>query len=443
MLKQESSADRRNGCGGEPTPGTSDCLVGISGYAPARVRVGERSGAMRVLLVHNFYRIPGGEDSVVREEFSLLRRNGVDVDLFSVSNDDIHGALGALVAGLSLIYNPSALRALARKLAEFAPDVVHVHNFFPRLSPSIFDACRGAGIPVVMTLHNFRILCPAALLHPQQAFRERSLTHSCWWTVPRKVYRNSAVATLAVAAMVEFHKWNKTWPRKVDRFIALSNFAKDVFVKGGLPAERIVVKPNCIASPPALDGPPRRGALFVGRLDEQKGVPTLLKAWTDIDYPLTIIGDGPLADVVARAVNVRVLGRQPRAVVQKEMRAAKFLVLPSVGQEMFPITALEAFANRLPVICSDLASLSDIVSHGANGLTFVAGSARALADRVLWAINNPKALDEIGGRARSIFEQRYTSEANFEYLLRIYQAVISSASVSGRHAFTDALPHPS
>lgn len=398
---------------------------------------------MRVLLVHNFYRIPGGEDSVVREEFSLLKRKGVDVELFSVSNDDIHGALGALVAGLSLIYNPSARRTLAHKLAEFAPDVVHVHNFFPRLSPSIFDACRDAGVPVVMTLHNFRILCPAALLHPQEAFRERSLTHSCWWTVPRKVYRNSFVATLALAAMVEFHKWNKTWPRKVDRFIALSNFAKDIFVKGGLPAERVTVKPNCIAAPVAPDGPPRRGALFVGRLDEQKGVPTLLRAWTEIDYPLTIIGDGPLANAVAQAINVRVLGRQPRAVVQKEMRAAKFLVLPSVGQEMFPITALEAFANRLPVICSDLASLSDIVSHGANGLTFAAGSAAALADRVRWAINNPKALDEIGARARAIYEARYTSDANFEYLMRIYRSVISSASISSRRVVTDAHPHPS
>ena len=398
---------------------------------------------MRVLLVHNFYRIPGGEDSVVREEFSLLKRKGVDVELFSVSNDDIRGALGAIAAALSLIYNPGARRALARELAKFAPDVVHVHNFFPRLSPSIFDACRGAGVPVVMTLHNFRILCPAALLHPHEAFRERSLTQSCWWTVPQKVYRNSAAATLALAAMVEFHKWNKTWSRKVDRFIALSNFAKDVFVKGGLPPERIVVKPNCIATPPALDGPARKGALFVGRLDGQKGVLTLLEAWRDIDYPLTIIGDGPHADVVARAVNVRVLGRQPRAVVQREMRAATFLVLPSVGQEMFPITVLEAFANRLPVICSDLASLSDLVSHGANGLTFAAGDAGAIAQRIRWAINNPKALDEIAGRAQAVYEERYTADANFDYLMRIYRSVIPSTSASCGRALAGAIPHPS
>ncbi len=262
---------------------------------------------MRVLLVHNFYQIPGGEDSVVLEELSMLKRNGLDVELFSVTNDDIHGTSGRMAAAFGVIYSPRARRALSRKLTEFLPDVVHIHNFFPLLSPSVLDACRDAGVPCVVTLHNFRILGPAALVDAEKIVRERRLQHSCWWTVPKRLYRNSAAATLAFAAMVEFHKWIGTWARKVDSFIALTNRAKQIFTAGGLPAERIIVKPNCVARPPAFAGLRRDGALFVGRLDEQKGVGVLLQAWKDIDCPLRIIGDGPLSELVRQNASDRVV----------------------------------------------------------------------------------------------------------------------------------------
>ena len=380
---------------------------------------------MRVLVVHNFYQNPGGEDSVVREELSLLQRSGVDVDLFSVSNDDITGPVRTLATAIEVVYNPWARRALGKKLAEFRPDVVHIHNFFPRLSPSILDACRGAGAPSVLTLHNYRIMCPSALLYPEEALRERSLQHPCWWTVPRRVYRNSFGGTLALSVMVEFHKRALTWSRKVDRFIALTNWAKQKFVVGGLPAEKIVVKPNFAARPPSFAGPQRHGALFVGRLDQQKGVPTLLEAWKSIDYPLKIIGDGPLVTLVKQSDNDRIvyLGRQPREAVQKEMQSAKLLVLPSFGYEMFPITLLEAFSNGLPVIGSAIPALEELVEPGITGLIFPSGDAAALADRVRWALANPAALDEIGRRARTAYEERYTPEMNFRRLMEIYSSL--------------------
>ena len=380
---------------------------------------------MRVLLVHNFYQIPGGEDSVVREELSMLRTGGVDVELFSVSNDDIKGTRASIAAALQVVYSPRARRALARKLTEFLPDVVHIHNFFPLLSPSILDACRDAGVPSVITLHNFRILCPGALLHPDPAMRERSLRHSCWWTVPRKVYRNSVAGTLAVATMVELHKRTGTWKRKVDRFIALSDWAKGKFTEGGLPAERIVVKPSCVARPPAFGGVRQDGGLFVGRLDEQKGVDVLLRAWKDIDYPLKIIGEGPLAGLVQQNASDRVvwLGRQPQDVVQREMQAARFLVLPSIGHEMFPMTIVEAFSSGLPVICSDLPSLKALVTPGVTGSTFPPGDAAALAAQVRWAAANPSALDEAGARALATYDERYTREVSFNQLIAIYRSV--------------------
>ncbi len=400
---------------------------------------------MRVLLVHNFYRIAGGEDSIVREELSLLKNSSVDVELYSVSNDDIGGALHTIATALQVIYNPWARRALAKKIAEFGPDVVHIHNFFPRLSPSILDACRDAGVPAVLTLHNYRILCPSALLYPEEKLRERSIGHSSWWTVPKAVYRNSRVGTFAVSAMVEFHKWALTWTRKVDRFITLTNCAKQKFTLGGLPEEKIVVKPNCTARPPVFDNLPREGALFVGRLDMQKGIPILLEAWKTIDYPLRIIGDGPLSELVERSGNdrIRYLGRQPHEVVQKEMQSAKFLVLPSSGFEMFPVTVVEAFSSRLPVICSDLSTLKELVEPGVTGLTFSAGDPAALAERVRWAVANPSALEEIGRRAQAIYEECYTPEVNFSRLMDIYSSLrgdrrLDSSRAPGRRYASSA-----
>jgi glycosyltransferase involved in cell wall biosynthesis len=333
--------------------------------------------------------------------------------------------LGAITAALKVVYNPSSRRALSRKLAEFQPDVVHIHNFFPLLSPSIFDACRDAGIPSVLTLHNFRILCPTALLHPADAGRHRSLRQACWWTIPQKVYRNSAAATMAVATMVEYHKRIGTWTRKVDRFIALTDFAKRTFTEGGLPAERIVVKPNSVAAPPAFHGCPRDGALFVGRLDEQKGIRLLLQVWKDLDYPLRIIGDGPLSELARQAPNNRIvyLGQQSREVVQREMQAARFMVVPSRGYEMLPGTVLEAFSSQLPVICSDLPSLGEVVEHGVTGLKFPTGDPNGLTALVRWAIANPSAANELGCRAQAVYQARYTPAVNFRQLIGIYQSV--------------------
>jgi glycosyltransferase involved in cell wall biosynthesis len=385
---------------------------------------------MRVLFVHNFYQIPGGEDTVVRAELAMLAREGITVELFSVHNDDIRGMLGGLRAALNVVYNSRARRALSETLKRFSPDVVHIHNFFPLLSPSIFDACLAAGVPSVMTLHNFRLLSPGALLHPSEAFVGRNFSDSCWWSVPRRVYRNSAAATAAVAAMIEFHKWAGTWTRKVSRFIALTEWAKQLFVEGGLPADRIVIKPNCIARPPAFDVGRREGALFVGRLSEEKGVDILLRAWKHSKYPLKIIGDGPLSHFVEQNVGEQIvyLGRQPADVVNREMRAARFLVLPSTG-DMFPMTIVESFSNGLPVICSDLPSLGCLVEHGVTGLKFTAGDADSLAGRVAWASSNEAALDEMGRRAHTVYEAHYTAEINVARLLDIYATAMEAPGI--------------
>lgn len=383
---------------------------------------------MKILIAHNFYQQRAGEDAVVQEEARLLSSFGEEVSLFSVHNDHIQGFWTKVWTGLNTVYNIPAQIRIAADIRQKRPDIVHVHNFFPQLSPSIFYACKNEGVPCVLTLHNFRILCPTCFLYSDEKIRERSLHAPCWWTVPRKVYRNSFAGTLVLSTMVELHKRIGTWCNNVDCFIALTAFAKGKFVEGGLPAERIAVKGNSVAEPPFIysDGN-RNGALFVGRLSEEKGVITLLDAWKDLNYPLTIIGTGPLVKHVQSYAsdNIRVVGHLPRDEVFKEMTKARFLVLPSLWYEMFPVVAIEAFACRLPIIASNLGSLRELIGEFETGLNFQVGSHRDLAKKVYWAISHTNEMRQFGLNARRKYENEFSPSISYRKLMDIYQNVLT------------------
>jgi len=385
---------------------------------------------VRILFVHTYYQQRGGEDVVVDQELELLRHKGHEVELFSVTNHEINGAWRKAATAALLVYNPWAKAALLRKLRAFRPDVVHVHNFFPLLSPSIFDACRAAGVPSVMTLHNFRILCPTRTFFHAGRIQERSLKHSAIWALPHRVYRSSFLATAPLVVMIDFHKWAKTWRRKVDLFVALTEFAKSKLIEGGLPAEKIVVKGNAVADPlngAPQDGVQRHGALFVGRLSEEKGVASLIEAWKGIDYPLRVAGDGPLRHLFdgAKSSHITLLGRLSREQVYAEMRRAAFLVLPSICYEMFPMTLAEAYANGLPVLASKLGGLKDLLDDGATGLGFEAGAIEDIRAKVGWAVANPTRMIAMGKNARAKYEALYTAERNYADLMRIYERALT------------------
>jgi glycosyltransferase involved in cell wall biosynthesis len=379
---------------------------------------------VRILLAHNYYQQRGGEDVVVEQELELLRAKGHAVALHSVHNDDIRGWRRTASAGALAVYNPAARAVLAEELRRFRPDIVHVHNFFPQLSPSLFDACRAADVPSVMTLHNFRLLCPTSILFLNGKIEERSLTQSAMWAVGRRAYQGSAMATLPLALMVDFHKWAGTWRRKVDVFVALTEFAKAKFVAGGLPGDRIVVKANAAADPgPPVEARARLGALYVGRLSPEKGLATLIEAWRGLDVPLRIAGDGPLRDLCERAQepNVTYLGPLERSRVTEEMRRAAFLVLPSTCYEMFPMTLVEAYANGLPVLGSRLGGLESLIDDGVTGLAFAPGDAADLRAKAAWAAAHPAETARMGAQARAAYEARYTAQHNYENLMAIYE----------------------
>ena len=383
---------------------------------------------MRVLQAHNYYQQAGGEDTVVANERSLLASRGQVVHEFSVSNDAIDGTRAKVRTAWRVSYSRDARRRMGEAIRQFAPDVVHVHNFFPILTPSIYDACRDANVPVVQTLHNYRTICAAATLMRRGRPCEDCVNGSSYPAVLHRCYRGSVLGSLAVAQMIQTHHRRRTWQEKVDKFIALSEFAKNKFIQAKFSAGKIVVKPNFVEDRRigATERAAREGALFVGRLSAEKGIHTLLKAWLSIDTPLRVIGDGPLFDAATRArvPGVNILGRKAPDEVAAEMQRAAFLVMPSEWYEGFPLTLAEAFCQGLPVIGSRLGATAEIVDDGVTGLHFLPGDAEHLAVKVRWAVDHAEEMRQMGANARRIYEAKYTPEVNYRQLMAIYKQTI-------------------
>jgi glycosyltransferase involved in cell wall biosynthesis len=390
---------------------------------------------VRVLQLHNRYQQPGGEDVVAQAERELLELHGHRVELLEVSNREIVSLYDKVRSAFTAVYSPAAKSRATAHLRSFEPHVVHVHNFFPLLSPSIYYACREAGVPVVQTLHNYRLVCPGALLMRDGRICEDCLGRMAPWPgVVHGCWRGSRTQTAVVATMLAAHHLLGTWTDKVDRYIALTKFARDKFIEGGLPAEKIVVKPNFVHPDPGAGEHTDGYALFVGRLSPEKGVRTLLSGWRKLTgIPLKIVGQGPLLNEVQRrseleGLDVKVLGQRSRTEVFELMHEARVLIFPPGCYEGFPMTLIEAFACGLPVIASRLGAMAEIVEDGRTGLLFQAGNPEDLAEKVAWAWTHTKAVRAMGREARREYEKKYTAGANYEILLNIYRAVLSKSS---------------
>lgn len=378
---------------------------------------------MRVLVVHNTYQHRGGEDSVVKAEIALLRSQGHEVATYLRNNDDIATMSLATVAQKTL-WSSQTTRDLAELIRVFRPDVIHAHNTFPLISPSLYWAAEKAGVPVVQTLHNFRLMCLNGLF-----LREGRVCEDCqgrlpWRGVVRKCYRGSGAASAALAGMLTLHRGLGTYRHKVARYIALNDFCRNKFIEGGLPEERIVVKPNFVdfAAPAAL---PRQGFLFVGRLSVEKGVQTLAGAAALLpDARLRVAGDGPESALLDGVSGITRLGSLPGEAVRQEMNRAMALVIPSIWYENFPRTIVEAFATGLPVIASRIGALADLVRDGETGLLFEPGNPQDLANKMAWALAHPDAMADMGRMARAQYEAEFTAERNYGQLMAIYEDVI-------------------
>jgi glycosyltransferase involved in cell wall biosynthesis len=388
---------------------------------------------LKILQIHNFYQLAGGEDSVVANERSILEQAGHRVELLSANNASISGVREKIRTFLNTKYNETARAELSRVLRAYQPDVVHVHNFFPLFSPSIFDACSQSGFPLVHTLHNFRPLCASATLFRAGRPCELCLDGHTYHAVVHRCYRGSIIGSLAAANMIAYHRRTHTWSTAANRYIALTSFARDKFVSAGFPADRIAIKPNFASDPRISDPKSRYGALFVGRLSPEKGIQTLLEAWANVDYPLLIIGDGPQRDAldVIKSPNIKYLGQLAKHDVSAAMSTAQMIIIPSLWYEGFPMVLIEALSHGLPVVASRIGALAEIVQDRVTGCLFSPGDSDELATVVNDLLRQPQNLIEYGIAARKLYESKYTPERNIVELTSIYHEAIEE-NVSGR-----------
>lgn len=391
-------------------------------------------GLERILVVHNFYQHAGGEDQVFRSEVALLRSRNHDVIEYTAHNDALEH-WGKLELARKIFWNPNAYDDIRQLIQQHKPQIMHVHNTFPQLSPSIYYAAEAEGVPVVQTLHNYRLSCLNALFLRNnrpcedclgKIFPISGVFHGC--------YRGNRVASGVLGTMLTYHRLKGTWLNRVSCYIALTEFARTKFIQMGLPPEKIVVKPN-FAKPKAQGASDGGFALFVGRLSTEKGIEVLLQAWRQMagQVELKIVGNGPLLDVVEEAtrenLGITYLGSKPHDQVLELMQQAAFLVMPSICYENFPLTIAEAYACGLPVIASDLGAMASLIHPGRTGLLFRPGNAQDLAKNVQMLLHNPAQRMSMRQAARAEYESKYTAEQNYTKLIEIYRQAQTSSEI--------------
>jgi len=380
---------------------------------------------VRILQLHTRYREPGGEDAVVRAEADLLRLAGHEVVVHHAQNPA--GLFETITPVVRAAWNADAARTVRRLAREVRPDVAHVHNTWFALSPAIFPALQAAAVPVVLTLHNYRLLCANGLL-----FRDGRPCMDCvgthpWHGVRHRCYRSSVSASAAVAGCITVHGARGTWQRDVNAFVALTEASRQVFLSGGLPAERMRVKPNFVTDPGPRTQLPSdsRTVLYVGRLAPGKGVDVLLQAWgrgAPRGLELLVIGDGPLRHGLSSIAppGVRFLGRLQPSEVRTLMLGARALVFPSVWYEPCPLVLIEALACGLPILASDLGGPREILAGAA--LFAPSGDPLALA-AALAPLTEDDLVDKLAVTGRQRYESSFTAPRNLALLESIYESV--------------------
>jgi glycosyltransferase involved in cell wall biosynthesis len=391
---------------------------------------------MRILHFHNYYQQAGGEDTAFESEVALLRQNGHQVVQYVEDNRRID-SMSSASAALQTIWSWDSHKKIAALLAREKPDVAHFHNTFPLISPSAYYACRDAGIPVVQSLDNPRLICPAATF-----YRNGKLCQDCLGKTPplpgiiHSCYHHSRVHTAVVASMLTFHRWLGTWQKLVDVYLVATQFYRQKFIEGGLPAEKIAVKPHFIYPDPGMRLSSQKGeyALFIARLDPEKGVRTMLDAWKQLPgVPLKIRGGGQLEEEIRQFIRerglqgVEIVGRLSRSELTDLIKNSKCLVWPSEGYyETFGYVAVESFSCGVPVVASDIGVMQEVVTDGITGLHFKAGDPVHLAEKIRWVWDHPQELEVMNQNARREYEIKFTAERNYAMLLEIYQRVVKT-----------------
>jgi len=386
------------------------------------------SRLVKVLMCHDYYQRRGGEDEVFEVETELLRSKGHQVVLYTVQNQSIKRS-NYLQTGIRAIWNQSAYNKIQTLVQSEQPDLVHFYNTFPLISPAGYYAAKSANLPVVQSLHNYRLMCLNSTFYRSGKPCEDCLGKTLPWPgIRHSCYHGSRAQSSAVAAMTVFHRALSTWQQKVDIFLLGSTeTARQKFLIAGIESSKILLKPNFAFPDPGIGSGGGRYALFVGRFDEEKGIHELLDAWDIMKQkiPLKIVGDGPLAPLVESAAKshsqIELCGRKSLDEMYELMKMAEFIVFPSRWYEAMPRTIIDSFAVGTPVIASKTGAMRDMIEEGKSGLFFTPGNANDLAGKAAWLFNQPELACKMRTHARQSYESNYTADRNYKLIMDAYQ----------------------
>ena len=373
---------------------------------------------MKILQIHNEYKIFGGEDTVVQTEKNLLlKQNHSVIQLIRKNKDEINNFYDTCKILKNLHYSNKSIQILKEKINKNnLPDIVHIHNLFPLWTYSVLEFFKKNKIPIVMTLHNYRIIWGYF-----DILDKRLVNYG--------YFKNSKIKTFIVSKLIDRKKKLLNY---VDKFITFSEFTKTEFLKSGLPNEKFVIKPNFLNNKKieTKEFNKKSNAIFASRISDEKGIKTLLNAWKNLDIKVNIYGDGDLLiDLKKNNSNNNKLvfhGSQNRAIIEEKISNSKFLVFPSEWYECMPMTILEAFRAGTLIIASNIGSIGHIIKDKHNGILFEPGNYKDLQEKVNWVLNNSERCDLITKNAINDFKNKYSEEQNYAQLMKIYSDVITN-----------------
>ena len=388
---------------------------------------------MKILLCHNYYKTRAGEGLVFEHEKNLLIENGNDVQTYTRDNIEIDSfsTVNKLKSFLNGFNNKKTLNDIDRIVEEHRPDIAHIHNVFPLISPSIYVALNRHKVPIVQTFHNFRFVCPNGLLFINEKecpyFLKKGL--HC---VKNKCYRQSFLYSAWYSTILAYHNRQKTFVDKIDCYIALNSFTKSIFVKSGFNPKKIAVKPNSAsADSSSFNDNPENYILFAGRLSQEKGVFTLLKAAAKVpSLPLKILGDGPLENEIKKFIsennlkNIELLGYQPQKQFEKYLANALVTILPSDCFENCPLTVINSLYLGTPVIASRTGGIPDFVPEEKAGWLFSPGNVDELTQKLHMVENNKNKIIEMRSKVREWGVEQFSPETNYKKLMKIYEEIM-------------------
>jgi glycosyltransferase involved in cell wall biosynthesis len=380
---------------------------------------------MKILQVHNKYIKRGGEESVIDEEKRVLQDNGHSVIQFIKNSKEIDGLTKFELAGL--FFNQRRSTKIKNEFQQLItiepPDVCHVHNVYPLITPVVYEVCQAMEIPVVQTLHNYKMICTSSLLFREGEVCEKCMSKSLYNSIKHKCYKNSYIATGIQADSIQYHRGKQTWNKAISRYVCLTEFQRGKLVEGGMDFDKMVVKPNFLQN---IDYAASEGNyfLFVGRLDKAKGLDFLIELFKrNTTSQFKLIGECDDPSIFSEFNNVEYLGPQERSSVQEYIAESKAIIFPSKYYEGMPMVILEAFSFGKPVVAHNIGAMSSMINHEVNGLKF---------ENVVefdQAIQRLEVDDELykktSGNALKDFEQNYNAQKGYENLINLYNEVIA------------------